>query len=108
MPDVNPRPRAGAIRRSVNSADQKGVGSGLATAAELMLGPLRSRPRWTWLGLLSKTNRIRVRSFRHVSGKPVRGMVPRAAGLRDKDGSRQQIRQCIAAHLNRAAHLGSI
>jgi hypothetical protein len=33
---VKPRPSAGAIRRSVNSADQKGVGSGRATVTEFM------------------------------------------------------------------------
>src|SRR3954453_5336279 len=36
MPDVKPRPSAGAIRRSVNSADQNGVGSGRATVTEFM------------------------------------------------------------------------
>src|SRR4051812_41819235 len=36
MPDVKPRPSAGAIRRSVNSADQNGVDSGRATVAEFM------------------------------------------------------------------------
>ena len=36
MPDVKPRPTAGAMRRSVNSADQKGIGSGPATATEFI------------------------------------------------------------------------
>jgi hypothetical protein len=38
MPDVKPRPSAGAIRRSVNSADQKGVGSGRATVTKIIAG----------------------------------------------------------------------
>lgn len=38
MPEVKPRPSAGAIRRSVNSADQKGVGSGRATVTEIIAG----------------------------------------------------------------------
>ena len=41
MPDVKPRPSAGAIRRSVNSADQNGVGSGRAAVTELTTGTLR-------------------------------------------------------------------
>ena len=38
MPDVKPMPSAGAIRRSVNGADQKGVGSGRATVTEIIAG----------------------------------------------------------------------
>ena len=38
MPEVKPSPRAGAIRRSVKSADQKGVFSGAAMAGAFMLG----------------------------------------------------------------------
>jgi hypothetical protein len=38
MPDVKPMLSAGAIRRSVNGADQKGVGSGRATVTEIIAG----------------------------------------------------------------------
>src|SRR5690242_19931899 len=41
MPDVKPRPTAGAMRRSVNSADQKGIGSGPATATEFITDTVR-------------------------------------------------------------------
>ncbi|GBU18620.1 hypothetical protein AOPFMNJM_4057 [Methylobacterium jeotgali] len=45
MPEVKPSPRAGAIRRSVKSADQKGVFSGAAMAGAFMLDPLCCGPQ---------------------------------------------------------------
>src|SRR4051794_11819064 len=84
MPEVNPRPRAGAIRRSVNSADQKGVGSGLATAAELMLGSTQIPPALDVARAAVKNEPHSRAVVPSRERKPVRGVVPRAAGLRDE------------------------